>query len=236
MNPSPDSTPAQAADPATDAPHSARASASEVRTSAPRLALTDFLDVESLQDVQDGFTAVTRLSTSIRDAEGNRVTSPTDATHRAQSDFLLEQLIEAEEDADGCYTAPLLVAGQVLASLAIDRPTRKQQMHIRSRGRLSTVKFGQRFGQSILTFGGTQTCHDPDHRSIFGDAEFFTRDRLHRLRIEPLRVGTEMHDDRLDRRRAQCRGGVSAVRQGCHPQFRALPLIHAAVQSKWISI
>ena len=123
MNPSPDSTPAQAADPATDAPHSARASASEVRTSAPRLALTDFLDVESLQDVQDGFTAVTRLSTSIRDAEGNRVTSPTDATHRAQSDFLLEQLIEAEEDADGCFTAPIVVEGQVLGSIAIDRPT-----------------------------------------------------------------------------------------------------------------
>ena len=95
----------------------------EARPAAPRLSLTDFLDVESLQDIQDGFTAVTRLATSIRDAGGKRVTTPTDATHRAQSDLLLEQLIDAEEDDQGRFTAPIVVEGQVLGSIAIDHPT-----------------------------------------------------------------------------------------------------------------
>ena len=97
--------------------------AADTRTSAPRLSLTDFLDVESLQDIQDGFTAVTRLCTSIRDAKGRRVTSPTDATHRAQSDLLLEQLIDTEEDEQGRFTAPIVVEGQVLGSIAIDNAT-----------------------------------------------------------------------------------------------------------------
>ncbi|MFW6059088.1 MAG: SpoIIE family protein phosphatase [Phycisphaeraceae bacterium] len=90
---------------------------------APPLGLTDFLDVASLQDVQDSFSALTRLLTTIHDADGAPVTAPTDAAHRAQSDAWLEQLI-TDEDTDGHrFTAPIIVEGQALGSITIEPET-----------------------------------------------------------------------------------------------------------------
>lgn len=91
-----------------------------VAPTAPKLSLTDFLDLETLREVQEAFEAVTRLSTAIRDADGKRLTLPSDERQRSASDQLLEQLI-ADEDVDGGrFAAPILVEGQQLGSITID--------------------------------------------------------------------------------------------------------------------
>ncbi len=87
--------------------------------SAPKLSLTDFLDVTTLQEVQDGFTAVTRLATVIRDAEGKRLTSVTRSQQRAASDEVLDQLLADAPD-EGPLVAPIKVEGQSLGSIAIE--------------------------------------------------------------------------------------------------------------------
>ncbi|MBN2563352.1 MAG: SpoIIE family protein phosphatase [Phycisphaerae bacterium] len=45
-------------------------------TDATHLGLTDFVDVETLQSLQDGFAELTGIATSIRDAQGNPITKP----------------------------------------------------------------------------------------------------------------------------------------------------------------
>ena len=88
-------------------------------SAAPPLSLTDFLDVSTLQDVQDGFTAVTKLATVIRDAQGKRLTSVTRSKQRALSDEVLDQLLADSPD-DGPLVAPINVEGQPLGSIAIE--------------------------------------------------------------------------------------------------------------------
>jgi serine phosphatase RsbU (regulator of sigma subunit) len=91
------------------------------RPAAPPLSLVDFLDLETLQEVQDSFTALTHLKTSILDRQDRPVTEPTDAHRRAQSDQVLEHLISAEQDADGRFIAPIMVEGQQLGSITLER-------------------------------------------------------------------------------------------------------------------
>ncbi|MEM6394169.1 MAG: SpoIIE family protein phosphatase [Planctomycetota bacterium] len=87
---------------------------------AARLSLTDFLDLATLQDVQDSFTAVTRLDTSVLDADGLPLTAPTDAVSRAASDTVLDQLITPEVQATaGRLTAPIVVDGRTLGSIRV---------------------------------------------------------------------------------------------------------------------
>jgi len=88
--------------------------------SAPKLALTDFLDLATLQEIQDSFTAVTRLATTIRDADDVPVTRQTDAARRDRSDELLEQLLLDQADDHGRFIAPIIVAGQRLGSIVIE--------------------------------------------------------------------------------------------------------------------
>ncbi|MEM7683071.1 MAG: SpoIIE family protein phosphatase [Planctomycetota bacterium] len=85
--------------------------------------LTDFVDLATLQEIQDSFSSVTRLATSIVDASGARVTAPTDAERRAESDALLERLMDAdtaERDGDR-ITAPIVVQDRVLGSIVVER-------------------------------------------------------------------------------------------------------------------
>ena len=83
------------------------------------LALTDFIDAETLQEIQDSFASFARLQTSITDPAGEPVTRPTDVRARAASDTMLGQLIETEQGPDGEIHAPITVAGQVLGSIVI---------------------------------------------------------------------------------------------------------------------
>jgi serine phosphatase RsbU (regulator of sigma subunit) len=110
----------QTHDPADAAPN---VSGDEAAPSAPRLSLTDFLDTASLQEIQDAFTSVTRLATTIRDADGHAVTAPTDARARAESDLAIDQLLGGDADAEGeqKLVAPIIVEGQPLGSIEVER-------------------------------------------------------------------------------------------------------------------
>jgi len=91
-----------------------------------RLCLTDFMDIETLQEVQDSFTALTRFVTVILDADGSPVTQPTDASRRLKSDRVLDFLLTDDSPADdpsrGGYVAPIVVEGQVLGSITVEAP------------------------------------------------------------------------------------------------------------------
>ncbi len=90
---------------------------------APRqLSLTDFLDVETLQAVQDGFASITRLQTQILDAQGRPVTRPTDARVRSAADAATGLLLE--EDETGRFVAPINVGAEQLGSIVVEAPRR----------------------------------------------------------------------------------------------------------------
>ncbi|MEA2736407.1 MAG: phosphoserine phosphatase RsbU/P [Humisphaera sp.] len=86
------------------------------------LRLTDFMDVQTLQEIQDSFAAVANVKAIITDADGNRLTQPAPT-----SEFLKRQqtLAAAEESisADGPtkegreYSAPIIVGGKRLGTI-----------------------------------------------------------------------------------------------------------------------
>lgn len=104
---------------------------------SPKLSLTDFLDLSSLQEVQDSFAALTRYTTTILDAQGQQVTVPTDVSHREQSDQWLNHLLAGDDteteplsqthnlhalSGEGnAFAAPIVVEGQVLGSIALQQ-------------------------------------------------------------------------------------------------------------------
>ena len=86
------------------------------------LTLTDFLDVQSLQEIQDSFAAVANVKATITDAQGQLLTQPTPS-----GEFLKrQQTIAAAEgfsNAEGPqkegreYVAPIIVGGQRLGTI-----------------------------------------------------------------------------------------------------------------------
>ncbi len=87
------------------------------------LRLTDFVDVTTLQEIQDAFNALTRLSASIQDAEGNPLTEPTDTDRRAEADGTLDWLLDGDEATPGGdrpLVAPIRVDGRTLGSIVVD--------------------------------------------------------------------------------------------------------------------
>ena len=89
------------------------------------LKLTDFLDLSTLQEIQDSFAAVANVKASITDAEGNTLTQPAPTR-----DFLSRQsaIAAAQEDvlrrfgpqSEGAeYVAPIVVNNQRLGTLRI---------------------------------------------------------------------------------------------------------------------
>ena len=83
--------------------------------------LTDFLDVRTLQEIQNNFSVLTHLHTMIRNADGQPITVSTDIAQRDESNQILEQLIETDQTADHPYLAPIIVNGQRLGSITIER-------------------------------------------------------------------------------------------------------------------
>src|SRR5947207_6528403 len=64
---------------------------------AQHLQLTDFMDLPSLQEIQDSFAAIANVKARITDAEGNLLTQPTPT-----KEFLRRQrAIEEAEDSNG---------------------------------------------------------------------------------------------------------------------------------------
>ena len=96
-------------------------------------ALTDFVDRQTLQEIQDAFTSLTQLRAIILDGAGAPVTQPTDTAQRFASDLAFEQLIDvvvgdAEADPDSNnpaedeprFVAPISVAGVQIGAIAIE--------------------------------------------------------------------------------------------------------------------
>ena len=88
------------------------------------LRLTDFMDVQTLQEIQDSFAAVANVKAIITDADGNRLTQPAPTR-----EFLKRQqtLADAEESTgEGAggptkegreYNAPIIVGGKRLGTI-----------------------------------------------------------------------------------------------------------------------
>ena len=90
------------------------------------LSLTEFLDLTTLQEIQDSFTTVTRWVVSIRDAQGRPLTRPTNTRQRDESDQLLNWLMSGDEEVQQhrgvdqeSLVAPIVVDGKQLGSITI---------------------------------------------------------------------------------------------------------------------
>lgn len=92
------------------------------------LSLTDFIDPDTLQELQDSFTSFARLSMRVLDNQGQPVTQPTDLPKRAQADQTFEQLTFAEREADGSLRAPISIGGHELGSIVV-RPHQIEPDH-----------------------------------------------------------------------------------------------------------
>jgi len=83
-----------------------------------RLKLTDFMDLSTLQEIQDGFAAVANVKATITDADGKLLTQPTPTT-----DFLKRQSVIAEAQQDGPqreggeYVAPIILNNHRLGTI-----------------------------------------------------------------------------------------------------------------------
>ena len=88
---------------------------------AASTALTDFLDTETLQQVQDAFSSLTGLRCRIVDAAGASLTRPTDPELAGQADAVMEQLLHDEilEVTTGTFHAPIVVEQQQLGSIVV---------------------------------------------------------------------------------------------------------------------
>ena len=83
------------------------------------LSLTDFIDPDTLQELQDSFTSFARLSMRVLNEQGEPVTRPTDLPARAQADQTFEQLTYAEREPDGSLRAPISIGGHELGSIVV---------------------------------------------------------------------------------------------------------------------
>src|SRR5438270_7469152 len=80
------------------------------------LHLTDFMDLPTLQEIQDSFAAVAGVKATITDASGNVLTQPTPtAEFLRRQQTLVEQPELAQEH--GEYIAPIIVNDQRLGTL-----------------------------------------------------------------------------------------------------------------------
>ncbi len=109
--------------PARSAPAAPNAPSAGPVASSANLKLTDIINPHALQEIQDGFAALTRLRTSIVDAQGNPITEPTELEQRTLSDVTLDWLIDGDEQVpEGrvSLSAPIVVEGHQIGSIRIE--------------------------------------------------------------------------------------------------------------------
>ncbi len=83
------------------------------------LRLTDFMDLPTLQEIQDSFAAVANVKATITDAEGNLLTQPTPTREflRRQKALAAEEDQEGPQREGGEYVAPITVNNQRLGMI-----------------------------------------------------------------------------------------------------------------------
>src|SRR5690349_1953500 len=116
-----------------------------------KLRLTDFMDLPTLQEIQDSFAAVANVKAIITDADGNVLTSP-----NPTKDFLNRQrTIEAAEETQAAegpqkegreYVAPIMVNNQRLGTIRMTATTAGAAT-ILDDAKLAT--FSERFGIDV---------------------------------------------------------------------------------------
>lgn len=87
---------------------------------ALRFSLLDFLDRQTLQEMQDSFVTLTGLNVMIRDENGQPLTSPTDLARRRASDELLARLLAPAEVTGDRTAAPIMLEGESLGSITVE--------------------------------------------------------------------------------------------------------------------
>ena len=84
------------------------------------LRLTDFMDIATLQEIQDGFAAVANVKATITDAAGNVLTQPNPTAEFLKRQRAIEQA-EAKQEGpqrEGReYVAPIIVNNQRLGTI-----------------------------------------------------------------------------------------------------------------------
>src|SRR5579862_4335952 len=84
------------------------------------LKLTDFMDLATLQEIQDNFAAVANVSATITDADGNVLTHPQPTREFLQRQKALaaaEEATPAPHKEGAQYVAPIIVNNQRLGTL-----------------------------------------------------------------------------------------------------------------------
>ncbi|MBC7784543.1 MAG: SpoIIE family protein phosphatase [Burkholderiales bacterium] len=87
---------------------------------SPSFKLTDFMDVATLQEIQDSFAAVANVKATITDAGGNVLTQPNptrDFVERQIAIARAEQEIPEAQKQGREYVAPIIVQGQKLGTI-----------------------------------------------------------------------------------------------------------------------
>src|SRR3954466_1254098 len=83
------------------------------------LRLTDFMDVQTLQEIQDSFAAVANVRAIITDADGNRLTQPAPSGEflkRQQTLAQAEEILGPQKEGRE-YVAPIVVGGRGLGTI-----------------------------------------------------------------------------------------------------------------------
>ncbi|MBX2850882.1 MAG: SpoIIE family protein phosphatase [Phycisphaeraceae bacterium] len=112
------------------------------------LSLTDFIDPDTLQDLQDSFTSFARLSMRVLDSQGQPVTQPTDLPARAQADATFEHLTVAEREADGSLRAPISIGGHQLGSILVTPHQIEPEHGLNDKQRQNLVNICDKLGVS----------------------------------------------------------------------------------------
>ena len=82
--------------------------------------LTEVMSVATLQELQDALTAVTRMTTSILDAEGHPLTRPTNLSRRDDGDALFSSLlVDDDSGLYHLYDAPIKVHNRQIGKLMV---------------------------------------------------------------------------------------------------------------------
>jgi len=92
------------------------------------LALSDFLDVRRLLEMQKSFAEVTHLSMTIRDEDGEPLSAPADGSQsfKQEDDLVIPLLPELDGDCGTRFTAPIVVEGQTLGTITIEGDSAKE--------------------------------------------------------------------------------------------------------------
>src|ERR1700735_2519750 len=85
---------------------------------ADNLKLTDFMDLATLQEVQDSFAAVANVKATITDAAGNLLTQPTPTREFLRRQSVLAEEGEQQPQREGAeFVAPIMVNNQRLGTI-----------------------------------------------------------------------------------------------------------------------